>query len=166
MMFSVTGTTTDDGTGTGAAHGGHGGAKYPQRGGTAYNSVFTPAALGSGGGNGSGEGGRGGGYLVWSNGKLLTVDGLVTVHGHSGVGLGAGGGSGGSILITTLNFTGYGLVEASGGHADNSSGSNGGGGGGAGGRIAVHIRFANKFGGRLRSVGGRGQGQTLSLIHI
>ena len=162
MMFSVTGTTTDDGTGTGAAHGGHGGAKYPQRGGTAYNSVFTPAALGSGGGNGSGEGGRGGGYLVWSNGKLLTVDGLVTVHGHSGVGLGAGGGSGGSILITTLNFTGYGLVEASGGHADNSSGSNGGGGGGAGGRIAVHIRFANKFGGRLRSVGGRGQGQTPS----
>ena len=149
-----------DESGTGAAHGGHGGAQFPHRGGTPYNSVFIPAALGSGGGNGSGAGGRGGGYLVWNNGKLLAVDGLISVTGHQGVGLSAGGGSGGSVFITTLNFTGYGRVDASGGDADNSG--SGQGGGGAGGRIAVHIRFANKFGGRLRSAGGQGQGPTPS----
>ena len=150
-----------DGSGTGAAHGGHGGAKSPHTGGATYNSVFLPAGLGSGGGRGSGTGGRGGGHLVWTNGQLLTLDGLVTVGGHGGAGPHAGGGSGGSVLITTLNFTGYGLVEASGGHASDSTPTSDGG-GGAGGRIAVHVRFANKFGGRLRSVGGRGHGETPS----
>lgn len=145
------------GVGTGAAHGGHGGARYPATGGAAYDSVFLPGDLGSGGGNGSGTGGSGGGYLVWNNGKLLMIDGVVTVRGGDGAGSSAGGGSGGSILITTLNLTGYGLVDASGG---NAAGANSGGGGG--GRIAIHIQFANKFGGRLKSVGGQGQGEVPS----
>ena len=138
--------------GYGAAHGGHGGADYPNVGGTPYDSVYEPLERGSGGGNGDGQGGRGGGYLLWVVGEVLSVDGEITVEGEAGRSGNAGGGSGGAILIKTLNLTGYGLLDAKGG-----AGS-GNGGGGSGGRIGIHINFANKFGGRLNVVGGKGQG--------
>ena len=138
--------------GYGAAHGGHGGAPEPDVGGIPYDSVYAPTERGSGGGNGNGEGGRGGGYLHWVNGKNLWIDGEVTLEGEAGRSGNGGGGSGGGILIETLNFTGYGHVDAHGG-----AGS-GHGGGGSGGRIAVHIGFANRYAGRLNVVGGRGMG--------
>ena len=138
--------------GYGASHGGHGGAPEPYVGGTPYDSVYKPTERGSGGGNGNGEGGRGGGYLLWINGKTLWIDGEVTVEGEAGRSGNGGGGSGGGILIETLNFTGYGHVDAHGG-----AGS-GHGGGGSGGRVAVHIHFANRFVGRLNVSGGLGPG--------
>ena len=138
--------------GYGAAHGGHGGAPEPDVGGTPYDSVYRPTERGSGGGNGNGEGGRGGGYLLWINGKTLWIDGEVTVEGEAGRSGNAGGGSGGGILIETLNFTGYGHVDAHGGAGI------GHGGGGSGGRIAIHINFDNRYVGRLNVVGGIGTG--------
>ena len=138
--------------GYGAAHGGHGGAPEPEVGGTPYDSVYKPTERGSGGGNGDGEGGRGGGYLLWINGKTLWIDGEVTVEGEAGRSGNAGGGSGGGILIETLNFTGYGHIDAHGGAGL------GHGGGGSGGRIAVHINFDNRYVGRLNVVGGLGTG--------
>ena len=122
--------------------------------GPAYGSVYQPVHLGSGGGNGSGVGGRGGGKMYWRNGKGLILDGVITLMGERGRGGNAGGGSGGSLLLETLNLTGFGLVDVGGGQGA------GAGGGGGGGRIAVHIRFANKFAGRFRSVGGAGGGGT------
>ncbi len=112
--------------------------------------MYDPQEEGSGGGHGSGTGGCGGGKMFWRIGKTLTLDGTVLLLGEGGQGSGGGGGSGGSILIQTLNLTGFGLVDVSGGDG------NMGGGGGAGGRIAVHINFANKFSGRFRSAGGHG----------
>ena len=123
--------------------------------GTAYGSLYEPDHLGSGGGSGSlagGSGGSGGGKMIWHNGKTLTIDGFLWINGQDGLGGNAGGGSGGSILIKTLNFTGFGWVDVSGGDGASD------GGGGAGGRMGVHIEFANKFSGRLRSVGGTGHG--------
>ena len=137
--------------GYGAAHGGHGGAPYPEVGGIPYDSVYKPTERGSGGGNGDGEGGRGGGYLLWSNGKTLWIDGEVTVEGEAGRSGNGGGGSGGGILIETLNFTGYGHIDAHGG-----AGSGSAGGGGAGGRIGIHINFDNRYVGRLNVTGGLG----------
>ncbi|MEW8547022.1 MAG: hypothetical protein AB2693_26200, partial [Candidatus Thiodiazotropha sp.] len=138
--------------GYGASHGGHGGAPEPDVGGTPYDSVYRPTERGSGGGNGNGEGGRGGGYLLWINGKTLWIDGEVTVEGEAGRSGNGGGGSGGGILIETLNFTGYGHIDAHGGAGA------GHGGGGSGGRIAVHIHFANRYVGRLNVTGGLGTG--------
>ena len=117
-----------------------------------YGSFYLPEHLGSGGGNGGGRGGQGGGKMFWRNGQQLLVDGAVRVMGGDGVGENAGGGAGGSIIVQTLNFTGFGIVDVSGGIGA------GVGGGGAGGRVSVQIAFANKFAGRLRSVGGSGSG--------
>ena len=127
--------------------------------GVPYGSVYEPTEEGSGGGSGGGSGdagvgGMGGGKILWHNGKSLTIDGYVLLMAEAGSGGNAGGGSGGSVLIRTLNFSGFGIVDVSGGAGV------GDGGGGAGGRVAVHIGFANKFSGRLRTVGGGSQGST------
>ena len=137
--------------GCGAAHGGHGGCPKPEVGGIPYDSVFEPTERGSGGGNGDGQGGRGGGYLLWRNGKTLWIDGELTVEGEAGRNGSSGGGSGGGIFINTLNFTGYGHIDAHGGAG------RGEGGGGAGGRIAVHIDFDNRYVGALNVTGGLGK---------
>ena len=90
--------------GYGAAHGGHGGAPEPNVGGIPYDSVYAPTERGSGGGNGDGVGGRGGGYLLWRNGKTLWIDGEITVEGEEGRSGNGGGGSGGGLLIETLKL--------------------------------------------------------------
>lgn len=146
--------TTEGSLGYGAAHGGHGGAPKPNTGGIPYDSVYVPKHEGSGGGNGKGRGGRGGGYLVWRVGTHLWIDGEVTMQGENGQGLNAGGGSGGAIVIETLNFTGYGHVDCSGGNGS----STGKGGGGSGGRIGILIHFDRRFAGLLNAYGGHGSG--------
>ena len=138
--------------GYGAAHGGHGGAPSGSVGGIPYDSVYYPLHPGSGGGNGLGNGGRGGGYLVWDNGKTLWIDGHLNLEGEQGQGQNAGGGSGGGLVIKTLNFTGYGHVDVSGGAGSTN------GGGGSGGRMAIHIAFSNCFAGWLDATGGYGAG--------
>ena len=144
--------------GYGGAHGGHGGATKPNTGGIPYDSVYIPKQEGSGGGNGKGIGGRGGGYLVWKVGTHLWIDGEVTMQGENGQGVNAGGGSGGGIFIETLNFTGYGHVDCSGGNGSIS----GEGGGGSGGRIGLLIHFDRRFAGLLNAYGGYGSNGMLS----
>ena len=144
------GDTVND-VGTGGGHGGEGGAtQVGQSGGRPYGSVYRPRHQGSGGGHGQGQGGTGGGMLHWRVGEDFELDGLVTLAGKNGSGLDAGGGSGGSILIETTNFTGYGEINVAGG------GGTGRGSGAAGGRIAVHVRFKHKFAGLYRIYGGSG----------
>ena len=144
---------TESQIGSGAGHGGEGGAlQSGPPGGRPYGSVYRPAYLGSGGGNGAGRGGSGGGMLHWRIGQEIELDGLVALRGMDGTGANAGGGSGGSILIETTNFTGYGDIDVGGGNGSGSDGS-----GGSGGRIAVHIRFRHKFSGKYKAYGGLGK---------
>lgn len=149
------GSRTIGNLGYGASHGGHGGAPSGSIGGPTYDSVYKPLHPGSGGGNGKGLGGRGGGYLVWENGKDLWIDGHLNLEGEQGQGQNAGGGSGGGLIIVTLNFTGYGHVDVSGG-AGSAIGSAGGG---SGGRMGIHIKFKNRFAGWLDATGGLGSGE-------
>ena len=138
--------------GSGAGHGGEGAAHQSgQTGGIPYGSVYRPIHFGSGGGDGEGRGGSGGGMLLWRVGQEIELDGLVSLRGFNGTGANAGGGSGGSILIETTNFTGYGEINVGGGKGSGASGS-----GGAGGRIAVHIRFRHKYAGAYKAYGGGG----------
>ena len=138
--------------GYGAAHGGHGGAPKPQTGGDTYDSLYSPQHSGSGGSNAGGTGGSGGGHITWENGRSFRLDGNIELKGRMGESGNAGGGSGGSILLKTLHFSGFGVINCGGG--DGAAGGHGGGGGG--GRIAVHIGFSNKFAGHLRTTGGVG----------
>lgn len=138
--------------GHGGAHGGHGGAPEPEVGGLPHDSVYKPTHPGSGGGNGDGLGGRGGGYLHWSIGETLWIDGEVTLEGENGQSGNGGGGSGGGIFIETMNFTGFGHIDCHGGAG------RGNGGGGSGGRIAIHLNFTNRYIGKLNVVGGLGSG--------
>ena len=139
--------------GSGAGHGGMGGVSQAgQLGGEPYGSIYKAVHLGSGGGNGNGNGGSGGGMLHWRIGQEIELDGLVTLRGGDGSGASAGGGSGGSILIETTNFTGYGEINVMGGDGSGPSGS-----GGAGGRISAHVRFRHKYAGVFKAYGGDGK---------
>ena len=139
--------------GSGAGHGGMGGVSQAgQLGGKPYGSIYKAVHLGSGGGNGNGNGGSGGGMLHWRIGQEIELDGLVTLRGGDGSGASAGGGSGGSILIETTNFTGYGEINVMGGDGSGPSGS-----GGAGGRISAHVRFRHKYAGVFKAYGGDGK---------
>ena len=139
--------------GSGAGHGGMGGVSQAgQLGGEPYGSIYKAVHLGSGGGNGNGKGGSGGGMLHWRIGQEIELDGLVTLRGGDGSGASAGGGSGGSILIETTNFTGYGEINVMGGDGCGPSGS-----GGAGGRISAHVRFRHKYAGVFKAYGGDGK---------
>lgn len=139
--------------GSGAGHGGEGGVyQAGQLGGVPYGSIYRAFHLGSGGGNGQGKGGSGGGMLHWRIGQEIELDGLVTLHGGDGSGTSAGGGSGGSILIETTNFTGYGEINVMGGDGSGPSGS-----GGSGGRISAHVRFRHKYAGMYKAYGGGGK---------
>ena len=140
----------------GAAHGGHGGATYPDTGGITYDSLYKPLHPGSGGGSGNngGTGGRGGGYLIWFVGEVLWVDGEITLQGENGQGTSAGGGSGGGLILDVMNFTGYGHIDLSGGNGSDS----GAGGGGSGGRMSIFIHFFRRYAGLLNTRGGIGSG--------
>ncbi|KAK3724602.1 hypothetical protein QZH41_005193 [Actinostola sp. cb2023] len=143
---------TVNNAGTGAGHGGQGGAFTANvNGGVPYGSIYRPLHFGSGGGNGQGRGGSGGGMLHWKIGQEIELDGLITLRGMNGTGVNSGGGSGGSILIECTNITGYGEINVQGGDG------NGQGSGGSGGRIAVHIRFRHKYAGKSIAYGGFGK---------
>lgn len=137
--------------GTGAGHGGQGGyADVSPTAGQAYDSVYTPHVLGSGGGNGTGTGGFGGGHLTWRISQLLELNGVLTSKGGDGANGNAGGGSGGSILIYVTNMTGHGIINIGGGSG------HGLGGGGAGGRVGIHCRWRYGYGGEFKTRGGNG----------
>ncbi|XP_078490825.1 uncharacterized protein LOC144746995 isoform X2 [Ciona intestinalis] len=153
------GRTTSSNTGSGGGHGGQGGGPSPNFGGAAYDSIYTPAQLGSGGGNaGTVKGGAGGGYLHWKVGKLLELNGILRASGGNALGPNAGGGSGGSILIETTNVTGHGEINVRGGLGGSGSGY-----GGAGGRIAVKCRWRYQYGGKFINAGGLGGSSSLLL---
>jgi hypothetical protein len=139
------------GWGTGASHGGVGGtaASYGGAGGGAYDSILTPAQLGSGGGVGSG--GPGGGAVVLSVAGTLRVDGTLAADGSAAPNPQSGGGAGGSLWINAGTLTGGGLIAARGG----AGGVTEGGGGGGGGRIALYLS-QNTFAGTISAVGGLG----------
>jgi hypothetical protein len=68
-------------------------------------------------------------------------------------------------VIETLNFTGYGHIDCSGGNGSIS----GSGGGGSGGRIGLFIHFDRRFVGLLNAYGGYGSGNIPSgaaYVHI
>ena len=137
--------------GTGAGHGGEGAyADTVSGSGKAYDSVYRPKALGSGGGNGTGVGGPGGGCLTWFVSQWLELDGQLTARGADGQSGIAGGGSGGAILIFTTNMTGHGVIDVAGGTGNSLGGS------GAGGRAAIHCRWKYRFGGKFITRGGQG----------
>lgn len=139
--------------GSGAGHGGEGGVHQSgQAGGEPYGSMYRSFHLGSGGGNGQGRGGSGGGMLHWRIGQEIELDGSVSLRAGNGAGTSAGGGSGGSILIETTNFTGYGEINVMGGDGSGPSGS-----GGSGGRISAHVRFRHKYAGKYKAYGGGGK---------
>lgn len=141
-----------DWAGSGAGHGGRGGAsttKIP--GGAPYGSRLAPRSLGSQGGGGSGGiGGAGGGALRFLVGGALRVDGQLTANGLPGTFDNSGGGSGGSLFLVARNLVGEGRIAADGGNGEWLDG-----GGGAGGRIALH-RGGGAFGGTLSVRGGGG----------
>ena len=146
------GTTLPDGTGVGAGHGGYGGGPAATAGGNPYSTIYEPLEAGSGGGNGGGSGGSGGGFIMWKNGDLIEVNGLLTLRGMDGVDGNAGGGSGGSVLIETTNITGLGVIAINGGNGV------GKGGGGSGGRISIKCRIRYQYGGEIPNFGGDGDG--------
>jgi hypothetical protein len=126
-------------------------------GGLPYSSVFMPVQLGSGGGtinNPNSTGGSGGGYLIWDSSSWIQMDGLVKLGGGDGQGAGSAGGSGGSLYVTTLNFSGHGVIDLRGGDANYTYSLIGGG--GAGGRASVICSFQHKFGGKYLVSGGFG----------
>ncbi len=130
--------------GAGAGHGGVGGrSSQAANGGAAYDSVFLPALLGSGGGRDSSAsiaGGAGGGVAHISVNGVLSHNGFIIADGLPGTNPGGveggGGGSGGSIRIDAGTLTGSGAIAAVGGAG--AGGSSGRGGGGAGGRVAIY----------------------------
>src|SRR5579863_1494035 len=121
--------------GSGAGHGGLGGAcgsglMYGGPGGNCYDSVYQPMNLGSGGGTSyAGFGGSGGGLVQIVAGGNVNVYGAISANGSAATNSRAGGGAGGSIWITaTTNFTGSGSLAANGGAGDPTEGGAGGGG--------------------------------------
>ena len=116
--------STDGLTGTGATHGGCGGA---QRTVWSVGSIYNAVGVGSGGGNGNGIGGAGGGALSVKSTSVLHLDGVISANGVVGQEEG-GGGSGGSINIETLHLVGAGALQVKGGDGGKLGGSGGGGG--------------------------------------
>lgn len=137
--------------GSGAGHGGLGGAGRRSCSGTCgrgpmYDSTCLPELPGSGGGHcsHSAKAGAGGSAL-----KILHscsyIEGRLVMNGESGTG-GSGGGSGGSVWLNGDVIEGWGTLEASGGTATsdcercsiNICCCTHYGGGGGGGRISTH----------------------------
>lgn len=150
-MFSLEGRGNAAETGEGAGTGNNGGSYGGVGGGSdeslAYGSVFDPYHLGSGGGGATG--GAGGGFVSFSIGTSLHIDGYVDAYGADAT-YNGGGGSGGTIIIKAFNMSGLGFLDVSGGDGSGT------GFGGSGGRIAVHIENTNLFAGNYLSHGGLG----------
>ena len=119
-----------------------------------YGSYYRPQHTGcKGGGSYPGHGGGRVDILIASS---LHLDGNIKTLGGNATGANSGGGSGGSIYIVTQNFSGHGLIQASGGDG------HGYGYGGAGGRIAVHVQWFQEYTGDMRTYGGTAGHNTLS----
>jgi hypothetical protein len=148
------GRTSGSQIGSGAGHGGAGGASSQLPGGGVYGSLQQPTTPGSGGGRGMSigqpSGSPGGGAILMSVRNGLTINGVISANGISGVEDEAGGGSGGSIWLNAGWVSGLGRITAEGG-----SGQLYGGGGGGGGRIAIYSP-ANVFAGIISLRGGDG----------
>ena len=138
--------------GSGGGDGGNGGMSASNAvGGVCYDSLYQPAALGSGGGASyAGNGGNGGGLVQIVAGGNVEIDGTVSANGGNAVNSRAGGGSGGGIWISAVSINGAGIITANGG-----TGAGGYGGGGGGGRIAI-VCGANTFSGTMTAYGGNG----------
>jgi hypothetical protein len=144
--------------GSGASHGGFGGAAVVNgaslASGFPYDSSINPTSMGSGGGAGSdvapnNVGGSGGGFIrLIVNGSLM-LDGRISANGLTPTNHNSGGGSGGAIMLTLGSLSGSGVISANGG-----SGT-GFGGCGGGGRIAI-VYNSNTFTGSIRAYGGAG----------
>ena len=114
-------SSSGHGGGSGAGHGGDGGdggvtgnVVYTCDGGSEYDDLCAPRAVGSGGGtcsNGQ-SGGVGGAAVLLIAGNLMIFDGTVTMDATGG-GSGAGGGSGGSIWIDGDFMEGWGQTSVS-----------------------------------------------------
>ena len=139
--------------GSGAGHGGYGGAADPEtQGGVSYDSVYNPRIHGSGGGSdASGNaGGAGGGLLDWRVSNLMEIDGTIGLKGLDAAAGHAGGGSGGALYVEATTVTGHGVVSVHGGRGINQ------GGGGAGGRVSIKCTMGFFFGGKFDNYGGLG----------
>lgn len=156
VLLDGQGSSANNGQGAGSlgAGGGHGGygsssAYLSSHGGTAYDSITSPAIAGSGGSATSGSAGGGALHLTVSG--ILTNNGLVSANGISATTSGGGGGSGGSLWLSLGMLTGTGKISVNGGDGELF----GGGGGGAGGRISVSFN-SNHFNGTFSAHGGAG----------
>ncbi|KAK3101710.1 hypothetical protein FSP39_005732 [Pinctada imbricata] len=143
------------GAGTSTIGGSYGGVAGGASDGKPYGSLFTPIDLGSGGGGSLG--GSGGGFINLKIGRRCHIDGAVKSYGYD-AGTNCGGGSGGSIFVEAYNFSGHGVLDASGGDGEGS------GNGGSGGRIALHISARNIYGGQYLAHGGTGGSSTNHTI--
>jgi hypothetical protein len=138
-----------DGQGSGAGHGGQGGACWSGPGGVTYDSETEPVDFGSGGGGGSAPN-RGGGAIQLTVEGTLTVDGRVSVNADTATGGYDGGGAGGSVWLTAGRLNGVGSITANGQVAAYV-----GAGSGGGGRIAMDTGL-NQFTGSVMAGGGMG----------
>jgi hypothetical protein len=138
--------------GSGAGHGGNGGASSNSRGGPTYDSEREPVLEGSGGGVGWGAAtnGEGGGAIRLTVGGTLALNGRLSANGNAGTADDSGGGSGGSIWASAGALAGTGAIAADGGAGELYDG-----GGGGGGRIAIYTPV-NVFAGLLSAAGGSG----------
>lgn len=140
--------------GSGGSYGGRGGVGKVDSTGLPYGSVIWPASAGSGGGNGyylQNTGGAGGNCLTIQAG-IFELEGSLLSNGNDGKN-GGGGGSGGSIALNCSEFSGRGIVSASGGDGGYAGGVIAGG-GGSGGRIAIHCSSSYLFNGTFDCSGG------------
>lgn len=151
-------SSTGVAAGSGGGHGGAGGSGNTAGGtgnvvGATGNTIGNkdyPLTLGGAGGTagGGGAGGNGGGAVKIESTGTVTINGLVTANGQSGVKsadnqTSGGGGAGGSIWIEAQVLAGSGQVKAEGGSTDTSASYYGGGGGG--GRIALICTVSTSF---------------------
>ena len=137
------GAGTDEGSyGSGAGHGGHGGATLDasSSGGPTYDSTTTPINIGSGGGDDGGVTGgpSGGGAIKLTAGGTTTINANISANGNSASNTNGGGASGGSIYIICDTLAGSALLSADGGNPQTANA-----GGGGGGRIALDYNTYN-----------------------
>ncbi|MBW1859641.1 MAG: hypothetical protein JRI70_06065, partial [Deltaproteobacteria bacterium] len=125
------GTATNAGDCSGGGgYGGAGGDGRDSTGGATYGLADQPTSLGSGGGGT--YSGKGAGAVKLDVANTLTIDGMITADGITGVDWYAGG-SGGSIWIICNTLAGSGTLTV---HGGNGYGTCAGGGGG--GRIRIN----------------------------
>lgn len=137
--------------GSGAGHGGHGGAAQYSAGGLTYGSATEPVDFGSGGGGDNRTGlNRGGGAIELTVADTLTVDGRVSANADAATGSFDGGGAGGSVWLKASRLTGAGNITSNGQVAGYPFSGSGGGG-----RIAIYTGV-NEFAGVVAALGGEG----------